>query len=47
MSKMRTIVVVNGGGDAPRLNAAIRGVAHSAINMHGMPATGSAFGDTA
>ena len=40
MSKRKTFAVVNGGGDAPGLNAAIRGVARSAINAHGMRVLG-------
>lgn len=40
MSKMKTIAVVNGGGDAPGLNAVIRGVVRSAINAHGMRVVG-------
>ena len=40
MSKMRTIAVVNGGGDAPGLNAVIRGVVRCAINAHGMRVIG-------
>jgi len=40
MSKSRTIAVVNGGGDAPGLNAVIRGVVRCAINAHGMRVIG-------
>lgn len=40
MSKRKTIAVVNGGGDAPGLNAVIRGVVRSAINAHGMRVLG-------
>ncbi|MGA2482637.1 MAG: ATP-dependent 6-phosphofructokinase [Candidatus Acidiferrales bacterium] len=35
MTAIRTIGVANGGGDAPGLNAAIRGVVKSAIGQHG------------
>lgn len=35
MTPIRTIGVANGGGDAPGLNAVIRGVVKSAINVHG------------
>jgi len=44
---MRTIAVVNGGGDAPGLNAVIRGVVRSAIKMHCLRTIGAAFGDRA
>ena len=47
MSKMLTIAVVNGGGDAPGLNAVIRGALHSAIKMHCLRTIGAAFGDLA
>jgi ATP-dependent phosphofructokinase / diphosphate-dependent phosphofructokinase len=40
MSRRKTIAVVNGGGDAPGLNAVIRGVVRSAINAHGMRVIG-------
>ena len=40
MSKSKTIGVVNGGGDAPGLNAVIRGVVRCAINAHGMRVIG-------
>jgi ATP-dependent phosphofructokinase / diphosphate-dependent phosphofructokinase len=40
MSKSRTIAIVNGGGDAPGLNAVIRGVVRCAINAHGMRVIG-------
>jgi len=33
---MKTIGVANGGGDAPGLNAVIRGVVRSAIHADGM-----------
>lgn len=35
MADVRTIGVANGGGDAPGLNAVIRGVVRSAIEVHG------------
>jgi 6-phosphofructokinase 1 len=35
MTAIRTIGVANGGGDAPGLNAVIRGVVKSAITVHG------------
>ncbi len=37
---MKTISVANGGGDAPGLNAVIRGVVRSAIHAHGMRVIG-------
>ncbi len=40
MKPVRTIGIVNGGGDAPGLNAVIRGVVRSAINEHGMRVIG-------
>lgn len=40
MTKVKTIAVVNGGGDAPGLNAVIRGVVRSAIGAHGMRVIG-------
>ena len=40
MSKVRTIGIVNGGGDAPGLNAVIRAVVRSAISKHGMNVVG-------
>jgi len=40
MSTFKTIAVVNGGGDAPGLNAVIRGVVRCAINAHGMRVIG-------
>ncbi len=43
-AKVKTIGVVNGGGDAPGLNAVIRGVVHSAINAHGMRVIGVSNG---
>lgn len=51
MSKMSTIGVANGGGDAPGLNAVIRGVVRSAIHAHGMRVIGihnigTTFGDS-
>ncbi len=47
MAKVKTISVVNGGGDAPGLNAAIRRMVRSAIGAHGMRVIGAAFGDSA
>ncbi len=49
---MKTIGVANGGGDAPGLNALIRGVVRSAILAHGMRVMGihnigTKFGDSA
>jgi 6-phosphofructokinase len=51
VSKMSTIGVANGGGDAPGLNAVIRGVVRSAIHAHGMRVIGihnigTTFGDS-
>ena len=40
MKPLRTIGIVNGGGDAPRLNAVIRTVVRSAIYEHGMGVIG-------
>jgi 6-phosphofructokinase len=40
MKPVRTIGIVNGGGDAPGLNAVIRAVVPSAINEHGMRVIG-------
>jgi phosphofructokinase-like protein len=40
MTKVKTIGVVNGGGDAPGLNAVIRSVVRSAISAHGMRVIG-------
>jgi ATP-dependent phosphofructokinase / diphosphate-dependent phosphofructokinase len=40
VSQMKTIGVANGGGDAPGLNAVIRGVVRSAILAHGMRVIG-------
>lgn len=40
MSKMKTIGVANGGGDAPGLNAVIRGVVRAAILAHDMRVIG-------
>ena len=37
---MKTVGVANGGGDAPGLNAVIRGVVRSAINAYGMRVIG-------
>jgi 6-phosphofructokinase 1 len=39
---VRTIGIVNGGGDAPGLNAVIRGVVRSAMYDHGMRVSASA-----
>ena len=48
---MKTISVPNDGGDAPGLNAVIRGLARSAIRAHGMRVIGirnigKTFGDS-
>jgi hypothetical protein len=40
MKPVRTIGIVNGGGDAPGLNAVIRAVVRSAIYDHGMRVIG-------
>lgn len=40
MSKVKTIAVVNGGGDAPGLNAVIRAVVRSATGAHSMRVIG-------
>jgi hypothetical protein len=40
MGKVKTVGVVNGGGDAPGLNAAIRAFVRSAIGAHGMRVIG-------
>jgi ATP-dependent phosphofructokinase / diphosphate-dependent phosphofructokinase len=40
MGKVKTIGVVNGGGDAPGLNAVIRAVVRSATGTHGMRVIG-------
>jgi 6-phosphofructokinase len=40
MGKVKTVGVVNGGGDAPGLNAVIRAVVRSAIGAHGMRVIG-------
>jgi ATP-dependent phosphofructokinase / diphosphate-dependent phosphofructokinase len=40
MKAIRTIGIVNGGGDAPGLNAVIRAIVRSAINAHGMRVVG-------
>jgi len=40
MDKIKTIGVVNGGGDAPGLNAVIRAVVRSAISAHGLRVIG-------
>jgi 6-phosphofructokinase len=46
MGKVKTIGVVNGGGDAPGLNAVIR-VVRPATGAHGMCVIGVTFGDCA
>jgi ATP-dependent phosphofructokinase / diphosphate-dependent phosphofructokinase len=40
MDKIKTIGIVNGGGDAPGLNAVIRAVVRSAIGAHGLGVIG-------
>jgi 6-phosphofructokinase len=45
MSKMRTIAVVNGGSDAPGLNAAIREAGSEIVQA--ARAIGTTFGDSA
>src|SRR3974390_3399664 len=40
MKPVRTIGIVNGGGDAPGLNAVIRAVVRAAISEHGMGVIG-------
>jgi ATP-dependent phosphofructokinase / diphosphate-dependent phosphofructokinase len=40
MSEVKTIGVVNGGGDAPGLNAVIRAIVRSATGAHSMRVTG-------
>src|SRR5579883_2434195 len=40
MKAVRTIGIVNGGGDAPGLNAVIRAVVRAAISEHGMRVIG-------
>jgi ATP-dependent phosphofructokinase / diphosphate-dependent phosphofructokinase len=40
MKPVRTIGIVNGGGDAPGLNAVIRAVVRTAISQHGMRVIG-------
>ncbi len=47
MTKAKTIGVVNGGRDAPGLNAVIRGVVRSAIGAHGMRVIGATLGGSA
>jgi 6-phosphofructokinase len=47
MGKVKTVGVVNGGGDAPGLNAVIRAVVRSAIGTQSMRAIGTTFGDCA
>jgi ATP-dependent phosphofructokinase / diphosphate-dependent phosphofructokinase len=37
---VKTVAVVNGGGDAPGLNAVIRGATRAAIRVHGMKVIG-------
>jgi 6-phosphofructokinase len=45
MGEINMVGVVNGGGDAPGLNAVIRAVVRSAIGARGMRAIGTTFGD--
>jgi ATP-dependent phosphofructokinase / diphosphate-dependent phosphofructokinase len=40
MKPIRTVGIVNGGGDAPGLNPVIRAIVRSAINAHGMRVVG-------
>jgi ATP-dependent phosphofructokinase / diphosphate-dependent phosphofructokinase len=40
MKAIRTIGIVNGGGDAPGLNPVIRAIVRAAINEHGMRVIG-------
>jgi phosphofructokinase-like protein len=40
MAMVKTVAVVNGGGDAPGLNAVIRGASRAAIRIHGMKVIG-------
>jgi len=40
MKPMRTIGIVNGGGDAPGLNPVIRAIVRASINEHGMRVVG-------
>jgi len=40
MKPVRTVGIVNGGGDAPGLNAVIRAVVRTAISRHGMRVIG-------
>ena len=40
MKPIRTIGIVNGGGDAPGLNAVIRAVVRAGIHEHGMRVIG-------
>lgn len=40
MKPVRTIGIVNGGGDAPGLNAMIRAVVRTAISQHNMRVIG-------
>ncbi len=47
MTKVKTIGVVNGGGDAPGLNAVIRRMVRSAIGAHGLRVIGATFGGSA
>ena len=44
MSQVKTIGVVNGGGDAPGMNAVIRAVVRSAIDKHGIRVYGISNG---
>ena len=47
MTKVKTIGVVNGGRDAPGLNAVICRVVRSAIGAHGMRVIGATLGNSA
>ena len=40
MKPVRTVGIVNGGGDAPGLNPVIRAVVRTAISQHGMRVIG-------
>ena len=44
MKPIRTIGIVNGGGDAPGLNPVIRAIVRSAIYEHGMRVIGTRNG---
>ena len=45
MNKMRTIAAVNGGGDAPGLNGAIREAVRRATRTRPPQTIGTTFGD--